>query len=188
MVLPDPTLVSQLSGRDTTLLSNPFDVSLEMGRGVEEEDPLSQFPNEDEVLDFALDDARSFSVERGRDAMSVNLDDEFGSIRGLNDDLEKPFAQDDPLEGGFGDGLEGGFGDPLDFGFGDDLPVVPITDGTPLCPVSRLMQTSLTRYFTEKLSLNPWNRLPRPNVHPGNVNSLPPTQKSKSPKRTTPPR
>jgi len=119
------------SGRDTTLLNNAYDLSLEYPRGLrDEDDPLSQFQNEDEVLDFALDDSRSFSVERGRDAMSVGLEDEFGSIRGLNDELdfgEKRSAlgeEDDGLGGGFG---EGGFGDgELDFGFGEDLPVAPI--------------------------------------------------------------
>ena len=128
---PDPTILSQASGRDTTLLSNAYDLSIEYPRGLrEEDDPLSQFQGEDEVLDFALDDARSFSVERGRDAMSVGLDDEFGSIKGFNDDLDlggdKPAAfgdEDDGLGGGGG----GGFGDgDLDFGFGDDLPIAPI--------------------------------------------------------------
>jgi hypothetical protein len=128
---PDPIILSQSvpSGRDTTLLSNPFDISTEYPRGIaeEEEDPLSQFANEDDVLDFALDDARSFTVEHGRDATSVGLDDEFGSIKGVNDTLD--LALDKPV-GGFGDdddGLGGGFGDGgLDFGFNEDLPVQPL--------------------------------------------------------------
>jgi len=127
---PDPTiLLSQslsVGARDTTLLAtHAMDLSLEYPRGLlDEEDPLSQFPGEgDGVLDFALDDdnATSFSVERGRDAGSIGLDDEFGSIRGLDGDLdfgggfEKGGAGDD-------DGLGGGFGDSgLDFGFGDDF-------------------------------------------------------------------
>ena len=126
---PDPTILSQnLGGRDTTLLSNAFDLSMEYGRGLmDEDDPLSQFHNEDDVLDFALEENdRSFSVERGRDAASVNLQDEFGSVRGLNEELDfgldKPsaFEEDDGLGGGFGD--HAGFGD-LDFGFGDDMPI-----------------------------------------------------------------
>jgi hypothetical protein len=128
---PDPTILSQtIGGRDTTLLSNAYDLSVEYGRGLmDEEDPLSQFQNEDDVLDFALEDTnhdRSFSVERGRDAASLNLDDEFGSVRGLNDDLDfgldKPahFDDDDGLGAGFGDNE--GFGE-LDFGFGDDMPM-----------------------------------------------------------------
>jgi len=132
---PDPTILSQsmASGRDTTLLSNAYDLSIEYPRGLhDEEDPLSQFQNEDgEVLDFALDDSRSFSVERGRDAMSVNLDDEFGSIKGFNEDMDLGIdkrsalgEEDDGLGAGFG---EGGFGDgDLDFGFGEDLPIAPI--------------------------------------------------------------
>jgi hypothetical protein len=119
---PDPTILSQslASGRDTTLLSNMYDISVEYPRGFgDEEDPLSQFPADD-GLDFALDDGRSFSVERGRDAVSMNLDDEFGSVKGLGDDLD--FGLD--KEGFEDDGLAGGFGDTgLDFGFGDDLPI-----------------------------------------------------------------
>jgi hypothetical protein len=125
---PDPTLLSQtLSGTDPTLLSNnPFDMSLEYPRGLrDEDDPLSQFLQDDGQLDFALDD-RSFSVERGRDAASVGLEDEF-SVRGLGAEGEEldfgfemgkevaPFGGDDD------DGLGGGFGDSggLDFGFGE---------------------------------------------------------------------
>jgi len=98
-----------------------MDLSLEYPRGLlDEEDPLSQFPGEgDGVLDFALDDdnATSFSVERGRDAGSIGLDDEFGSIRGLDGGLD--FGGE--LDKG-DDGLGGGFGDSgLDFGFGDDF-------------------------------------------------------------------
>jgi hypothetical protein len=126
---PDPTILSQnLGGRDTTLLSNAFDLSMEYGRGLmDEDDPLSQFQNEDDILDFALEENdRSFSIERGRDAASINIEDEFGSVRGLNEELDfgldKPsvFEEDDGLGGGFGDNT--GFGD-LDFGFGDDLPI-----------------------------------------------------------------
>jgi hypothetical protein len=140
---PDPTLLSQslASGRDTTLLSNPFDLSVEYPRGLrDEDDPLSQFPGEDGVLDFALEDGRSFSVERGRDAVSVGLDEEFGSIRGVGEldfGFDKPLA---PFGGGEDeedDGLGGGFGDTaLDFGFGEDvppteeLPEQPVNDGT----------------------------------------------------------
>jgi hypothetical protein len=129
---PDPTILSQAlsSGRDTTLLSNAFDLSVEYPRGLrDEDDPLSQFPlGDEEVLDFALDDGRSFSVERGRDAMSVGLEDEFGSIRGLEgeEELDFGFGKGD-TGGGFGDeddGLGGGFGDMgLDFGFGDEPPM-----------------------------------------------------------------
>ena len=128
MLPPDPTILSQSSGRDTTLLSNPFDISIEYPRGLaDEEDPLSQFQNEDEVLDFALDDTRSFSVEHGRDAMSMNLDDEFGSIKGFNDDME--IDLDKPMAFGGDDGLDGGFAEgPLDFGFDDALPVEPLID------------------------------------------------------------
>lgn len=138
---PDPTILSQslASGRDTTLLSSAFDLSVEYPRGLrDEDDPLSQFPGEDEVLDFALDDGdRSFSVEQGRDAMSVGLEDEFGSIKGIGEDLDfgldkaAPFGNDD-------DGLGGGFGDSgLDFGFGDDVPMggqtdEPLNNGIPL--------------------------------------------------------
>ena len=124
---PDPTILSQTlliagGGRDTTLLPHAMDLSLEYPRGgvLDEEDPLSQFPGEhEEILDFALDDnATSFSVERGRDAASIGLDDEFGSIRGLDDQMDLGFdkgAMED-------DGLGGGFGDSgLDFGFGDDF-------------------------------------------------------------------
>ena len=123
---PDPTILSQTySGADPTLLSNPFDLSVEYPRGLrDEDDPLSQFQQDDEQLDFALND-RSFSVERGRDAVSVGLEDEF-SVRGLVGEEEldfgfemnkevAPFGDDD-------DGLGGGFGDTsggLDFGFGD---------------------------------------------------------------------
>lgn len=127
---PDPTILSQAlsSGRDTTLLSSAFDLSVEYPRGLrDEDDPLSQFPLGDEVLDFALDDGRSFSVERGRDAMSVGLDDEFGSIKGLEgEELDFGFGKGD-TGGGFADeddGLGGGFGDMgLDFGFGDEPPM-----------------------------------------------------------------
>jgi hypothetical protein len=116
---PDPTILSQslASGRDTTLLSNAFDLSIEYPRGLaDEDDPLSQFPG-DVALDFALDDGRSFSVERGRDAVSIGLDDEFGSVRGLDDDMgfKQTFEEDDGLGGGFDGGL--------DFGFGEDLPI-----------------------------------------------------------------
>ena len=102
---PDPTILSQAlsSGRDTTLLSNTFDLSVEYPRGVrDEDDPLSQFPlGDEEVLDFALDDGRSFSVERGRDAMSVGLEDEFGSIKGLEgEELDFGFGKGD-TSGGF---------------------------------------------------------------------------------------
>jgi len=125
---PDPTLLNQTrsQGRDPTLLaSNPFDLSIEYARGHDEEDPLSQFADDD-ALDFALDDARSFTVERGRDAMSVGLDSEFGSVRGLNDDMDA-FDKDGGMGmGGFDmddglDGLDGGFPDAggLDFGFDD---------------------------------------------------------------------
>jgi hypothetical protein len=120
---PDPTILSQTlaSGRDTTLLSNAFDLSIEYPRGMRDED---------ENLDFGIGD-RSFSVERGRDAASIGLEDEF-SIKGLGDDfdfgLDKPASvlgqdEDDGLGGGgFG---EGG----LDFGFGEDLqPMDPIED------------------------------------------------------------
>ena len=117
---PDPTILSQnlASGRDTTLLSNAFDLSMEYPRGYgDEDDPLSQFPA-DSGLDFALDDGgRSFSVERGRDAVNMNLDDEFGSVKGLGEDIDLGFDksgfEDDGLGGG---GFDGG----LDFGFGDD--------------------------------------------------------------------
>jgi hypothetical protein len=97
-----------------------MDLSLEYPRGLaDEEDPLSQFPLEGDVLDFALDDnASAFSVERGRDAASVGLEDEFGfgSMRGLEEDLGFGKGVED-------DGLGGGFGDSgLDFGgFGDDF-------------------------------------------------------------------
>jgi hypothetical protein len=116
---PDPTILSQslASGRDTTLLSNAFDLSMEYPRGLaDEDDPLSQFPG-DVALDFALDDGRSFSVEQGRDAVSIGLDDEFGSVRGLDDDMgfKQTFEEDDGLGGGFDGGL--------DFGFGEDLPI-----------------------------------------------------------------
>jgi cohesin complex subunit SCC1 len=154
---PDPTVLSQsmASGRDTTLLSNAYDLSIELPRGLrDEDDPLSQFQNEDgEVLDFALDDSRSFSVERGRDAMSVNLEDEFGSIKGFNDDLdlgvEKRSAlgeEDDGLGGGFG---EGGFGEELNFGFGEDLPIAPIQD-TGITFISHLTQTLQIHYYINK--------------------------------------
>lgn len=109
-------------------------MSIEYPRGLrDEEDPLSQFPGEDgQTLDFALED--SFSIERGRDAVSVGLDDEFGSIKGFNDDqldfgFEKPVEpfpdeqEDDGLGIGFGDA--GG----LDFGFGEDLPPQQEHDG-----------------------------------------------------------
>jgi hypothetical protein len=128
---PDPTILSQTmaSGRDTTLLSNAFDLSIEYPRGMrDEDDPLSQFV-EDGNLDFGFGE-RSFSVERGRDAASLRLEDEF-SIRGLGDELDfgldKPASafhdEDDGLgAGGFGDGG-------LDFGFGDELqPLEPIQD------------------------------------------------------------
>ena len=123
---PDPTILSQslASGRDTTLLTNAFDLSIEYPRGLrDEDDPLSQFPTEDGGLDFALDGDRSFSVERGRDALSVGLDDEFGSIKGIGEDLD--FGLDKPSAlGEDDDGLGGGFGDGgLDFGFGHDLPI-----------------------------------------------------------------
>ena len=125
---PDPTILSQASsGRDTTLLANAFDLSVEYPRGLgDEDDPLSQFPQDDQVLDFALDDGHSFSIERGRDAVSVGLEDEFGSVKGFGDDALN-FGFEKPVEG-FGeeedDGLGGGFGDTaLDFGFGDDAPM-----------------------------------------------------------------
>jgi hypothetical protein len=55
------------------------------------------------------------------DALSIGLEDEFGSVKGLDDGLdcgpEKPaYEEDDGLGGGFGNGG-------LDFGFGDDLPI-----------------------------------------------------------------
>lgn len=125
---PDPTILSQTlaSGRDTTLLSNAFDLSIEYPRGMrDEDDPLSQFV-EDGNLDFGIGD-RSFSVERGRDAASIGLEDEF-SIKGLGDDLD--FGLDKPASalGEEDDGLGGGFGDGgLDFGFGDELqPMEPL--------------------------------------------------------------
>lgn len=126
---PDPTILSQslASGRDTTLLTNTYDLSVEYPRGLrDEDDPLSQFPGDDEVLDFALDDGRSFSVERGRDAVSVGLEDEFGSIRGINDELdfgfEKPVELFPEEDDGLGQG--GGFGNMgLDFGFGENIPM-----------------------------------------------------------------
>jgi len=125
---PDPTLLSQtLSGADPTLLSNPFDLSVEYPRGLlDEDDPLSQFQQDDGELDFALHD-RSFSVERGRDAISVGLEDEF-SVRGLGgggEELDFGFEMDKeiaPFGGDDDDGLGGGFGDTsggLDFRFGD---------------------------------------------------------------------
>jgi hypothetical protein len=93
------------------------------------------------ILDFALDDGRSFSVERGRDALSIGLEDEFGSVKGLDDGLDfggKPaYEEDDGLDGGFGDGG-------LDFGFGEDLPIgeqfsqdsrVPDDNGTSSLPL-----------------------------------------------------
>src|SRR5271163_418701 len=74
---PDPTILSQTiaSGRDTTLLNTTYDLSLELPRGWggDDEDPLSQFQEDGDMLDFQLDDqrsGRSFSVERGRDAVS----------------------------------------------------------------------------------------------------------------------
>ena len=112
---------------------------MEYPRGLrDEDDPLSQFPlGDEEVLDFALDDGRSFSVERGRDAMSVGLDDEFGSIKGLEgEELDFGFGKGD-TGGGFADeddGLGGGFGDMgLDFGFGDEPPMGedPANNGIP---------------------------------------------------------
>lgn len=131
---PDPTILSQslASGRDTTLLSNTYDLSMEYPRGLrDEEDPLSQFPGgDDEVLDFALDDGRSFSVERGRDAVSIGLEDEFGSIKGLNDDLD--FGFEKPVErfGQEDDGLGDRYGDTeLDFGFSDE-PMQEASNGT----------------------------------------------------------
>jgi cohesin complex subunit SCC1 len=127
---PDPTLLHSASlshgGQDYTLLpAHTMDLSLEYPRGLaDEEDPLSQFPLEGDVLDFALDDnASAFSVERGRDAASVGLDDEFGSVTRLDDDLGfGKGAEDDGLGGGFGDsGLDfGGFGD--DFNMQLDVP------------------------------------------------------------------
>jgi hypothetical protein len=116
---PDPTILSQslASGRDTTLLSDAFDLSIEYPHCLpDEDDPLSQFPG-DVALHFALDDGCSFSVERGRDAVSIGLDDEFGNMRGLDDDMgfKQTFEEDDGLGGGFDGGL--------DFGFGDDLPI-----------------------------------------------------------------
>jgi hypothetical protein len=126
---PDPTILNQASGRDTTLLTNAFDLSVEYPRGIDEEDPLSQFQADEEPLDFALQDNRSFSMERGRDAASVALEDEFGSIRGFNDDLDLGFDKEiAPFGGDEDDGL--GFVDAgLDFGFGDEQPIEPI-DGT----------------------------------------------------------
>jgi len=132
---PDPTLLSQTlgGGADPTLLSNPFDFSMEYARGLrDEDDPLSQFQQDDtgEQLDFALHD-RSFSVERGRDAVSVGLEEEF-SVRGLpgGEDLDFGFdmGKEDvaPFGGGEDDdGLGGGFGDTggLDFGFGEEEPI-----------------------------------------------------------------
>lgn len=138
---PDPTLLSQtLSGTDPTLLSNnPFDLSLEYPRGLrDEDDPLSQFQQDDGQLDFALHD-RSFSVERGRDAVSVGLEDEF-SVRGLADGEELDFGFDmgkenAPFGGGEDDdGLGGGFGHSggLDFGFGDHAEEPIPNNGTPI--------------------------------------------------------
>jgi len=126
---PDPTILSQTmaSGRDTTLLSNAYDISLELPRGFlggDEEDPLSQFQEDGDMLDFQLDDqrsdGRSFSVERGRDAVSLGLEDEFGSVKG---DLDFGIGAGKGSVLGEDDGL--GFGDGgLDFGFGgDDLPI-----------------------------------------------------------------
>lgn len=116
---PEALILSHASGRDTTLLTNAFDLSVEYPRGIDEEDPLSQFHDDEELLDFALHDNRSFSVERGRDAASVRLEDEFGSIKGLDDNLDfgdkGGFADEDDGLGVFGDA--GG----LDFGFGEDM-------------------------------------------------------------------
>lgn len=128
---PDPTILSQTlaAGRDTTLLSNAYDLSIEYPRGItDEEDPLSQFVDEGSNLDFGFGD-RSFSVERGRDAMSIRLEDEF-SLKGLGDELD--FGLDKPASvlGEEDDGLGNGFGDGgLDFGFGEELqPLEPMQD------------------------------------------------------------
>lgn len=143
---PDPALLSKSIisagvGRDTTLLPHStLDLSLEYPRGLlDEEDPLSQFPGQDDgLLDFALDDdnATSFSVERGRDAVSIGLEDEFGSVRGLDDGMGMDLGFE---KGGEDDGLGGGFGDSgLDFGFGDDfnmqLEHPPANGPTPVAP------------------------------------------------------
>lgn len=130
---PDPTILSQslASGRDTTLLTTAFDLSVEYPRGLrDEDDPLSQFPADDGGLDFDLNGELSFSIERGRDASSVGLDDEFGSIKGIGDDLDFGLEKRSAL-GEEDDGLGDGFGaDGLDFGFGDDLPIGERIDET----------------------------------------------------------
>jgi hypothetical protein len=154
LVQPDPTILSQsfAQGHDATLLPHTLDLSLEYPRSGlhDEEDPLSQFPGDAEVLDFALDDnATSFSVERGRDAASIGLEDEFGSIRGLGEDVLGGFDLKSGVVGeddGLGD--SGGFGDSgLDFGFGDDFNMqleLPPANGTPV-PASPLRHLSPQR-------------------------------------------
>lgn len=149
---PDPTILSQTlaSGRDTTLLSNAYDLSIEYPRGItDEEDPLSQFVEDGSNLDFGFGD-RSFSVERGRDAPSIGLEDEF-SIKGLGDDLDFGLNKPTSILGEEDDGLGNGFGDGgLDFGFGEELqPLEPMEDtnmgntgNPPPCSSARLTRPS----------------------------------------------